>query len=93
MPRLHFATLYTEVIELRTPGEPTEGGQFEMQIFIDTDILRKEPSPRTYFFREIGLHLRRAIEETGVPQEYWWVKFESTPQKEWGLPQRQKLKI
>ena len=67
MPRLHVATLYTDVIELRTPGEPTEGGQFEMQVFIDTDVLRRDPSPRTYFFREIGIHLRQAVVETEVP--------------------------
>ena len=93
MPKLLFATLYTDIVELRLPNTPTEGGQFTMSVEIDTDFLRRDPSPRTYFFREVGIHLRQAVIETEVPHEYWWAEFEPIARKEWNLPERQKLKL
>jgi hypothetical protein len=93
VPKLLFARLYTEVIELREPNAPTEGGQFDMEVMIDTDVLRRDPSPRTYFFREIGIHLAQAVSDTGVPHEHWWAEFEPIARREWNLPERQKLKI
>jgi hypothetical protein len=93
VPKLHLATLYTEVVEIRSPTEPTEGGQFELELQIDTDLMRKEPSPRTYFFRQIGFALASAIRETTVPHEYWWVEFEPQARQMFNLPERQKLKI
>ena len=91
MPKLLFATLYTDIVELRTPGEPTEGGTFEMPVEIDTDVLRKEPSPKTYFFREIGIHLSQATLETGIPREYWNISFEPIARREFNLSERQKF--
>lgn len=93
MPKLTLATLYTEVIEIREPNEPTEGGQFTMPVEIDTDFMRKEPSPRSYLFREIGRHLVAAVSETTVPHEYWWVEFSPEAMKMFNLPERQKLKL
>lgn len=93
MPKLTLAMLYTEVIELRQPTAPTEGGQFTMPVEIDTDLIRKDPSPRTYFFREIGIHLLQAVTDSEVPHEYWWVEFSSEARQWFNLPERQKLKI
>lgn len=93
MPKQTLATLYTDVVEIREPNTPTEGGQFEMPVIIDTDRFRKEASPRTWFFREIGIHLAQAIADTDVPREFWWIEFSDLAQREFNLPQRQKLAI
>lgn len=93
MPKLTLATLYTDIVEFREPNAPTEGGQFTVPVEIYTDLMRRDPSPRTYFFRQIGHVLFYAVSETGVPHEYWWAEFSPEAKNWFGLPERQKLKL
>lgn len=93
MPKLTLATLYTDIVEFREPNEPTEGGQFTVPVEIDTDLMRQDPSPRTYFFRHIGITLLHAVTETTVPHEYWWAEFSLEARQWFNLPERQKLKL
>ena len=85
--KLHLATLVTQPIEMRAPGEPTEGGVFEVEVWVDELAMRKSGAPQTYFFRELGVHLAQAILDTGVQREYWWAQFTTKARTMFNLPE------
>lgn len=82
-----FATLVTQPLELRTPGAPTEGGVFEVEVYLDDLKLRKSHAPKTWAFRELATHLAQAMLDTQVPREYWWAKFSTDAQIMFNLPE------
>lgn len=84
--KLHMGTLSTQPLEIQTPGEPAEGGVFEVEVYIDDLTLRKSGAPKEYFFRELAIHLAQAMKDTGVPREYWWCKFSKDAQIMFNLP-------
>ena len=88
-----LATLYTEVVEIREPNTPTEGGQFEAEVEVDLAQMRASRDPKRYFFRKIGMMLGQAILSTTVPKQFWWCEFTPEAQKMFNLPERQKMEI
>jgi len=84
--KIHVATLSTQIIEFRDPGEPTEGGVFEIVVEIDTLEMRKSNSPKQYLFRQIASALHHGIKETTVPKDYWNISFTEWTQREFNLP-------
>lgn len=85
--KLHMATLYTDVLEMRAPGAPTEGGSFEVEVFVDELAMKKSGSPKEYFFRELAVHLAQAMMDTKVPREFWWVRFANAARIKFNLPE------
>lgn len=86
-----IATLFTDILEHRSPGTPTEGGRYELEVRVKKDEMLKSGGPREFCFRQIGLHLGQAIQDTGVPREYWYAKFPEAIQKEFNLPTAMKM--
>ena len=84
--KLHLATLVTQPLETQVPGQPAEGGVFEIEVWVDDLALRKSGAPKTYFFRELAVHLQQAMLDTGVPREYWWAQFTQDAQIMFNLP-------
>ena len=93
MAKIALAKLYTDIVEIRDPIEPTEGGIFEAEVLIDMLALRKSHSPKQYFFREIGFALYNAMTTTETPKALWWVEFSEEAKRMFNLPDRQKLEI
>ncbi|TXH48640.1 MAG: hypothetical protein E6Q97_24365 [Desulfurellales bacterium] len=85
--KLHLATLSTQVVEMRTPETPLEGGVFEVEIFVDDVDLRKSRAPKEFFFRELAIHLAQAMMDTGIQREYWWCRFSKDAQIMFNLPE------
>ena len=80
--------LRTNIIEIRSPIEPTEGGYFEVAVHIDEGTAKESRDPRGYCFKEIAIHLKQAIIDTTVPKEHWVAEFPKTVQKMFNLPER-----
>lgn len=85
--KLHMATLYTDLLELRALGTPTEGGNFEVEVLVDELAMKKSGSPKEFFFRELAIHLAQAMMDTSVPREFWWVRFTNTARIKFNLPE------
>lgn len=83
-----MATLYTDVVEMRAPGAPTEGGVFELEVLIDETEMRKSGAPQSFFFRELAMHLAQAMLDTGIPRQYWWAEFTNEARTRFNLPKR-----
>jgi hypothetical protein len=79
-------TLRTQELELRTPGEPTEIGDFYREVEIARPTLTMSHSPKQRLYVEIGNALRQAIIATTVPKEYWLVDLDADLQRMFNLP-------
>lgn len=87
MNNLHMATLFSDVVEMRSPMGPTEGGQFEVPVNVDEIKMLNSGSPQSWFFRELALHLAQAMVDTGIAREYWYVKFTREARIRFNLPE------
>ena len=82
-----LATLHTDVIEKHDLGKPLEGGQFDVPVDLSIELMEKSGSPRKFFFHEIAIHLAQGIQDTGVPREFWYVRFSKEAQREFNMPE------
>lgn len=71
---------------MRFPNQPSEGGVFEVEVFVDETDLRKSNDPKTYCTQKQAMVLFQAIEDTTVPKEFWTATFSPWAQKHFNLP-------
>jgi len=88
-----FSTLKTMIIEKHTPGNPAEGGYFEIEVHLDMEELAKSHSPRQAAFHAQAVILGNAIKSTEVPREFWYVSFPLNIQREFNLPAQQRMSV
>jgi len=86
-----LALLFTPPIEKHEPNTPAELGEFNMPVEIDRAVMKNSGSPKEYFFKEIAVHLAQAMVTTGVPREYWYIKFPPEVQRMFNLPESTKM--
>lgn len=91
MKILHMATLYTDVLEMRSPLGPTEGGQMTLEVEVNEMSMKHSGDPQRYFFRELALHLAQGIVDTGIERQYWYVVFTHEARTRFNLPESARM--
>ncbi len=90
---MFIGTLCTDIVEKHEFGLLAEGGQFTIKVAVENDYIEKSGSPKTYVLREIAIHLAQAIQDTGVPREFWYFESSLEAQKEFELPLKTRMSV
>lgn len=85
---MFICTLFTAPLEKREPGKETEHGDFGCEIEISDTILRQSGDPLAYVQSYIAATLAKAVQETGVPRDYWFSTFSREAQRAFHFPKR-----
>ena len=88
-PPYHFGTLRTVILE-QGDTKQRQGGVFEMPVALDWSQMIYF-DPKKWAFRELGIHLAQAIQDTGVSREYWVFNPSPWYQNEWQIPEEVRM--
>lgn len=68
-------TLRTRILEKREPFSKTEGGFFEVEVYLDEALMQRSGDVKDYVYKKISVNLANAVRHTTVPVEYWTFEF------------------